>query len=150
MVGCLSGVNLGSPWALDLAKGASNLLESALGSYTSAFLLDWRLPGSFDAESAALHVAGEPDVWTDGSFIDDKVSAVTSSGLGFLPVVLAAFGLGVLGGTLMMMFKVMQLWPLAVVIVLFLVLCSLYKGLSCGVLFLLFRPLVVCTWVLII
>ena len=79
----LSGVNLGSPWALDLAQGASNLLESALGSYTSAFLLDWRLPVGFDAESAALHVAGEPDVWTDGSRIEDKVSTVSSSGAGF-------------------------------------------------------------------
>ena len=28
----LSGVNLGSPWALNHAEGASNLLESALGS----------------------------------------------------------------------------------------------------------------------
>ena len=53
----LSGVNRGSPWALNHAEGASNLLESALGSYTSAFLLDWRLPVGFDAESAALHVA---------------------------------------------------------------------------------------------
>ena len=47
--------------------------------------------------------------------------------LGFLPVVLAAFGLGVLGSTLMMMFREMELWPLAVDIVLFLVLCSLSK-----------------------
>ena len=74
---------MGSPWALDLAQGASNMLESALGSYTSAFLLDWRLPVGFDAESAALHVAREPDVWTDGSRIEDKVSTVSSSGAGF-------------------------------------------------------------------
>ena len=70
--------------------------------------------------------------------------------LGFLPVVLAAFGQGVLGGTLMMMFREMELWPLAVDVVLFLALCSLSKGLSYGVLFLLCGPLVVCTWVLII
>ena len=79
----LSGVNRGSPWALDHAEGASNLLESALGSYTSAFLLDWRVPGGFDAGSAALHVAREPDVWTDGSMVEDKVSPVSSSGAGF-------------------------------------------------------------------
>ena len=79
----LSGVNLGSPWALDLAQGAGNLLESALGSYASAFLLDWRLLVGFDAESAALHVAREPDVWTDGSRVEDKVSTVSSSGAGF-------------------------------------------------------------------
>ena len=55
----LSGVNRGSPWAVDHVEGARNLLENALGSYTSAFLLDWRLPRGFDAGSAALHVAGE-------------------------------------------------------------------------------------------
>ena len=79
----LSGVNRGSPWALNHVEGARNLLESALGSYTSAFLLDWRLPGGFDAESAALHVAGEPDVWTDGSTVEDKVSGSSSAGAGF-------------------------------------------------------------------
>ena len=79
----LSGVNRGSPWALTLAEGASNLLESALGSYTAEFMLNWRLPDGFDAESAAFHVAGEPDVWTDGSLVEDKVSTVSSSGAGF-------------------------------------------------------------------
>ena len=79
----LSGVNQGSPLALNLAEGAGNLLERALGSYTSAFLLDWRLPVGFNAESAALHVAREPDVWTDQSMVEDKVSTVSSSGAGF-------------------------------------------------------------------
>ena len=58
----LSGVNRGSPWALSLAEGASNLLEVALGSYSSALLLHWHLPDGFDAESAARGVAREPDV----------------------------------------------------------------------------------------
>ena len=79
----LSGVNRGSPWALNPAEGARNLLESALGSYTAEFMLNWRLPVGFDAESAAFHVAGEPDVWTDGSMVEDKVSTVSSSGAGF-------------------------------------------------------------------
>ena len=79
----LSGVNRGSPWAVDHVECARNLLENALGSYTSAFLLDWRLPGGFDAESAALHVAREPDVWTDGSMVEDKVSGSSSAGAGF-------------------------------------------------------------------
>ena len=43
----LSGVNRGSPWALTLAEGAGNLLEVALGSYSSAFLLHWRFPSGF-------------------------------------------------------------------------------------------------------
>ena len=37
----------------------------------------------FDAESAALHVAVELDVWTDGSRIEDRLSTVSSSGAGF-------------------------------------------------------------------
>ena len=79
----LSGANLGSPWARDLSQGAGNLLESALGSYSNALLLDWRLPVGFDAESAALQVAREPDVWTDGSLVEDRLSTVSSSGAGF-------------------------------------------------------------------
>ena len=71
-----SGVNLGSPWARDLSQGAGNLLESALGSYSPTLLLDWRLPVGFDAESAALQVAREPDVWTDGSRVEDRLSTV--------------------------------------------------------------------------
>ena len=38
----LSGANLGSPWAQDLSQGAGNLLESALGSYSSVSLLPWQ------------------------------------------------------------------------------------------------------------
>ena len=37
----------------------------------------------FDAESAALQVAMEPDVWIDGSRIEDRLSTVSSSGAGF-------------------------------------------------------------------
>ena len=79
----LSGVNLGSPWALTHAESASNLLEVALGSHTSAFLLHWHLPDGFDAGSAAQGVAREPDVWTDGSMVEEKVSGASSAGAGF-------------------------------------------------------------------
>ena len=79
----LSGVNRGSPWALTLAEGAGNLLEVAMGFYSSTFLLHWRLPSGFDAESAAQGVAREPDVWTDGCMVEDKVSGSSSAGTGF-------------------------------------------------------------------
>ena len=79
----LSGVNRCSPWALSLAEGAGNLLEVAMGSYSSAFLLRCRLPDGFDAVSAAHGVAREPDVWTDGSRVQDKVSGSSSAGAGF-------------------------------------------------------------------
>ena len=39
--------------------------------YSAAPLLEWRLPVGFHAESAALQVAVEPDVWTDGSRVED-------------------------------------------------------------------------------
>ena len=64
-------------------SGAGNLLESALGSYSSVSLFHWHLPVGFDAGTAALQVAQEPDVWTDGSRIEDRLSTVSSSGAGF-------------------------------------------------------------------
>ena len=78
----LSGVNRGSLWALTLAEGAGNLLECALGPSTSDLLDAWQLPEGFDSESAAQGVAAEPDVWTDGSLVEDKVSG-SSAGAGF-------------------------------------------------------------------
>ena len=79
----LSRVDGGSPWAEDPPDGAGNLLECALGPYASDLLRDWRLPVGFDAEGSAESVAVEPDVWTDGSLVEDKVSGASSSGSGF-------------------------------------------------------------------
>ena len=79
----LSGANGGSPWAEDLAESAAHQLECALGSYTSGLLSEWQLPVEFDAESAARRVPDEPDVWTDGSLVQDKVSGTCSSGSRF-------------------------------------------------------------------
>ena len=134
----LSGANLGSPWAGDLSHGAGNLLECALGSYSSSPLLDWRLPVGFDAEAAALQVAPEPDVWTDGSLVEDRLSTVSSSGAGF------STGHGVLGVKLMMAIRGTRVLLVVVGTVLFLAPCSQFNGLSCGGLFLLCKPLVVC------
>ena len=52
--------------------------------------------------------------------------------LGFLLVILVAFGLIVLGGMLILMTKEIKPLLLVVGIVLFLVLCSLFRGLSYG------------------
>ena len=85
-----------SPWAESPAEGAGNLLECALGSYTSGLLAEWQLPVGFDAERAAGRVAAEPDVWTDWSLVQDLVSGASSS------VVLVVCGLA-LGGAIWMM-----------------------------------------------
>ena len=76
----LSGVNGGSPQAENPAEGAGNLLECALGSYTSGLLVELLLPVVFDAEEATGRVPDKPDVWNDGSLVQDKVSGTGSSG----------------------------------------------------------------------
>ena len=67
----ISGTNGNSPWAEDPADGAANLLECALGPYPAALLQDWQLLVGFDAERAAA------------SLVEDKVSGASSSGSGF-------------------------------------------------------------------
>ena len=60
----LSGKNNFSPWAEDSAEGAGVSL--------------WTGSCRWDAAAAAQRVAAEPDVWTDGSFVEDKVSGISS------------------------------------------------------------------------
>ena len=64
----------GSPWAENPAEGAGHLLECALGSFTSGLLTEWQLSVEFDAEGVAGREPDEPDVWTGGSLVQDKVS----------------------------------------------------------------------------
>ena len=78
----LSGNNGGSPWALTPAEGAVKNLECALGRCSSGQFTEWQLPADFDVDGAALRVAEDPDVWTDGSLVDDKSSGVPSAGAG--------------------------------------------------------------------
>ena len=42
------GINGDSPWAQDPAEGAVNILECALGRYSSGLLTEWQLPAGFD------------------------------------------------------------------------------------------------------
>ena len=71
-----------APWAESPREGACNLLECALGRYSSDTLTEWQLPVGFDAEGAAWRAAAEPDVWTAGSLVEDKVSGASSAGAG--------------------------------------------------------------------
>ena len=137
----LSATNGGSLWALTPAEGAVNILECALGRYSSGQLTEWQLPADFDVDGAALRVADDPDVWTDGSLVDDKSCGVSSAGAGPFGVV----GFGVTGiGFIGMRVFVMILWLLLVVAsAQFLGLCRLFRGLNFGVSFLHFRLVVV-------
>ena len=40
------------------------------------------MPADFDVEGAARRVAEEPDVWTDGGLVDDRMSGANSAGAG--------------------------------------------------------------------
>ena len=71
-----------SEWRSRRAPSPANLLECALGRYSSDALTEWQLMVGFDAAAAARRVAAEPDVWTDGSLVDDKVSGSSSAGAG--------------------------------------------------------------------
>ena len=79
----LSGVNGASPWAADASESAGNMLEAALGSYSSRILSEWSVPEEFDAAGAAARMPDVPKVWTDGSLVLDEVTGVFSSGSGF-------------------------------------------------------------------
>ena len=48
-----------------------------LGLMFVVYLRNGSLPVVFDAEGAADCVAAEPDVWTDGSLVQDKVSGAS-------------------------------------------------------------------------
>ena len=78
----LSGVNGGSAWAGSPREGAANFLDCALGRYSSDALTEWQLPVCCDGVAAARREAAEPDVWTDGSLVEDKVSGASSAGAG--------------------------------------------------------------------
>ena len=69
----LSGVNGRSPWA---GMGA---LGKVLKIFWSVL---WQLAVGFDALASARRVVAEPDVWTDGSLVEDKVSGASSAGAG--------------------------------------------------------------------
>ena len=77
---CLVTSSFWGKWEFPLAEsppeGACNLLECALGRYSSDALTERQLPVGFDAEGAARRVAAEPDVWTDDSLVEDQVSGL--------------------------------------------------------------------------
>ena len=108
-----------------------NLLESALGRYSSDVPMGWQLPVGYDAQGAG-RAAAEPDVWTDGSLVQDKVSGASSAGAGCFPVAAVIFGRIRGGATWMRMLGMMQLFVPVVVFVLFLFHCSLFRWLSSG------------------
>ena len=58
------------------------LVETALGSYSSALISDWSPRDGFDQSAVSCLVPDHPNVWTDGSLVLDKVAGISSSGAG--------------------------------------------------------------------
>ena len=96
-------MNGSSPSAVSPQDGAANLLECALGRCSSDVLMELQSLVGFDAEGAAWRVAAGPDVWTDGSLVEDKVSGASSAGAGCL-YLFAAVVFGQVGGVAMSWF----------------------------------------------
>ena len=79
----LSGVNGASPWAVSAAGSAGHLVESALGVYSSGLCAEWGPSVEYDEVEAASLMPDDPNVWTDGSLVLDRITGVSSSGAGF-------------------------------------------------------------------
>ena len=58
-------------------------MEGALGRYSSGLITEWSPPDGFGAVEAASLILYAPSGWTDGSFVLDQVTGVSSSGAGF-------------------------------------------------------------------
>ena len=56
----LSGVNGASPWAAHASESAGDLLEVALGFYSSGMVSEWSVPEGFDAVGTASRMFDAP------------------------------------------------------------------------------------------
>ena len=79
----LSGINGASLWAASASESASYLVEAALGSYSSGMITEWGLPDDYDRDRVASLVPDQPNVWSDGYLVLDRVTGISSSGAGF-------------------------------------------------------------------
>ena len=58
----LSGVNGVSPWATDATRSAGNLVEVALGRYSSGVVAEWSPSDEYDQFEAACLMPDHPNV----------------------------------------------------------------------------------------
>ena len=113
-------------------EGASHLLECSLGRYFSDVLMGWQLPVGYDAEGAARRVllslmSGLMGAW--GRTRSPVPPLLVRVVLFIAPVIFGPVGGGVIW---MRMLVTMSLLAPVVAFVLYLVLCSLFKGLNFG------------------
>ena len=53
-----------------------------MGSHSSDLLLERKVPDEFDEDGAVRRVPDNPNLWSDGSFVWDKVSGASVAGSG--------------------------------------------------------------------
>ena len=125
----LSGMNGGSPWTESPADGAGNLLECALGSYTSGLFAEWQVPVLLRVLLGvwllSLMSGLMGALFRTRSLVHHRQDRV------FLLIILVNFGL--IGGGAIFREILVVTGPtgLAVVTVLFLVLYRLFREQSC-------------------
>ena len=130
----LSGVNGASPWAVDASESAAYLVEVALGRYSSGLITEWVLLMILIMMMLLLLcriilMSGLMAVW----FLIDLLVFLLLAPVSLL-IRLNVSG-GVVGGVMLMVFTLVLIGRIVEVSLQFLVLCSLFKELKCGVLF---------------
>ena len=137
----LSGVNGASLWATDASESAFYFVETALGRYSSGLVSEWSHPFDFDADEVSSRMPDAPEVWSGGSMILDSVIGVSAAGAGiFAHQSELCWGDRRWGHV-----DRVQCGNVAHscrVLCLSLVLCRLFRGLSCGESLLLFSLLI--------
>ena len=79
----LCGVNGDSPCAADASESACYMVDVALGRYSSDVLAGWGPSDGYDEDEVASSMPDQPNLWTDGSLVLDRVAGISASGAGF-------------------------------------------------------------------
>ena len=76
----LAGNTIGSLWAANPADDVYRELESYLGPYCPDMIDEWAMDDEIDANEMSEHMPPCPDIWSDGSKIQDPVSKIETAG----------------------------------------------------------------------
>ena len=144
----ISGVHGASPWAADASESACYMVEVALERYSSDLLAGWVPSDEYDEVEAASSMPDHPMSGLMVALFLIMLLVFLLLVLAFLLIFLRSAGVGV-GGVMLIEFALRVRCILAKVSALFLVFCSLFRELRCGVSFWLCSLLLPFIWGLI-
>ena len=98
--GWLPALNVHGGWAAGPHALAANVIESRLGGYSGNDLSGWSTTENWTNGVRAGALNPNPDVWTDGSLVRDKVSGICSGGAGLFACCSGAYWFHRSGGHL--------------------------------------------------